>query len=592
MRTHCEACHRPQPREWQPGDLCIHCGGATREEMRCHWCVRWGPRAAFCRNCGSAAASRAEYGPARMLKQLGASVFEIPRLLRELPQEQIDTYASLYAVHAAALEAHLADAHWLGRRLYQSHWAERLEEEYTPQLPWPDDVLRRMSRAEPPVTANEIAEAQRMAASPIPLLAELALLVRLRLGDFTALRAAEPLLFSGDAEVAAEAALQLSGWRVLFAGQSELRRHELTTALQRSPLPQHAAPRLAVLGVTPEKSLTLTGDVDTDLLIHIHERHAGPLREALVSPDAQLRFTAAGQLLRLEDADGVEAVLATATAGEQLDLMNQALRQKRPRPAWNETLFAIVNGTTDARLRRTAARVLCLSAGPGEAMRLLRESAMDSGVVHALLQQPFEPELYREIGEALVRGGAFRTSQWGMDAAAKPEAMPADFVPEIYPHADDDTRRELLRFAEMQIEARAEPGTPLERFVIRQCFAAAPAAVVGAAWASMHRIQMHRRVGLRVPCEPSPENLAWCWTVPEWLEAIATLLEAPEAVRQTFVRDDFDRFLRGTGAEMLAAAAPYGDLRRRIATAVPIADPYLYAARFSAALDAAATMSQ
>ena len=97
---------------------------------------------------------------------------------------------------------------------------------------------------------------------------------------------------------------------------------------------------------------------------------------------------------------------------------------------------------------------------------------------------------------------------------------------------------------------------------------------------------MHREVGLTVPCDLSLENVAWCWSVPEVLTAIAGLMANPEAVRQTFVRDDFDRFLRSAEPEVFSAAAAYPDECRRVINAAPLADPYIYAVRFAAELKA------
>ena len=56
----------------------------------------------------------------------------------------------------------------------------------------------------------------------------------------------------------------------------------------------------------------------------------------------------------------------------------------------------------------------------------------------------------------------------------------------------------------------------------------------------------------------------------------------PEAVLQTFVRDDFDRFLRSVQPKCFSAAAVYPDECSRVINAAPLADPYIYAVRFAA----------
>ena len=68
------------------------------------------------------------------------------------------------------------------------------------------------------------------------------------------------------------------------------------------------------------------------------------------------------------------------------------------------------------------------------------------------------------------------------------------------------------------------------------------------------------------------------------MTAIAGLMANPEAVRQTFVRDDFDRFLRSAEPEFFSAAATYPDECRRVIDAAPLADSYIYAVRFAAEL--------
>jgi primosomal protein N' len=107
MRAHCESCGKAQPVDWRAGDLCVHCGLAVRQEGRCHWCVKRGPRAKFCRSCGAAAVAREQFGAARILKNMGASVFEIPKYLAEMEPEQIATYDSMYGVQAAAANRHI-----------------------------------------------------------------------------------------------------------------------------------------------------------------------------------------------------------------------------------------------------------------------------------------------------------------------------------------------------------------------------------------------------------------------------------------------------------------------------------------------------
>ncbi|MFN0106376.1 MAG: hypothetical protein ACKV2U_30330 [Bryobacteraceae bacterium] len=580
MRAVCESCAKPQPVDWRPGDLCVHCGVAVREEARCFWCAKWGPKAKFCRKCGAGAVAQEHYGPARMLKHMGASVFEIPKLLKELDPELIATHQSIYGAHAAVANRHIEDARWLGRHLYQRHWDAELEEELIAQLPWPDERLEAYSvasKSEPdPVTLSE--------SSPFPRIRDLAHLVRIHRGDFRDLSDCTQLIHSADPAIAAEAALQFSGWRAIYCTYTEINRHDLIAVLRESPLPAHAAPRLAVLGAEPRPEYFVTGDPDTDFLVLILDKNTRALETFLGSPDPMRRYVSAAQLVRLQHAGAIGPALRGADPERQLQLLRDVIRYKNPIPALHNDFFALIENSSDVRVRQAAAQAISLARFHPDSLRLLDLANGDSGIIHSLLRSKPAPESYLEIGRRLVRTGHFNMDQWGWDQAAKPDAMPVTFVEENYPHANHDTRRELLRFAEKQIEAHGVLRSPLERLLIRQCFASAPAELIGTAWACVHRIQMHREAGLTVPCDLSLENVSWCWTLPEVLTAIADLMANREAADQTFVRDDFDRFLRSAEPEFFAAAKAYPDECRRVIESAPLADPYTYAVRFAADL--------
>jgi hypothetical protein len=584
MRAVCETCAAPQPVDWRPGDLCTQCGNAAREEVRCHWCARWNPKGNFCRKCGAVAVPVEQYGAARMLKHMGASVFEIPKLLAGFEPDLIATHLAIYSIHAAAAHRHIEDARWLGQFLYQKNWAQDVEEELTPQLPLDDATLARFQAA-PPADPNPVKRAAAIAAhSPVLRLRAVADLVRIHLGDFGGLSSAAPLLDSDDAALAAEAALQLSGWRSLYTAHTGIPRHKLIGVLTQSPLPAHAAPRLAVLGAEPPIAPSPTGHPETDFLLVILQANTRALADALASPDPARRYVAAAQLIRLHKPEPVAPVLLAAGPDEQLNLLQEIGRAKRPVTALHPALFSLVANTPNPRIRKSAANAIALARSHPDFLRLLDFGSDDSDIIHAMLLAKPAPETCFAIGERLVREGRFRTSQWGWDAASKPGLMPVTFVPDLYPHAVAEVRIELLRFAEMQIEAHGADGTELERFLIRQCFAAAPPEVVGAAWASIHRIQMHRRVGLTVPCDLTLANVQWCWTMPELLEGIAYLMAHPAAVRQTFVRDDFSRFLRSAPPDFFVAAAQNPDACARVSAAAQLTDPFVGAPRFAAQL--------
>jgi hypothetical protein len=508
-----------------------------------------------------------------MLKHMGASVFEIPKLLGELDPELIATHQSLYGAHAAAANRHIEYARSLGQFLYQKHWAGALEEELFAQLPWPDEKLATY-------TGAPLSEA-----SPIPLIANLAHLVRIQHGDFTDLGHSAGLIHSDDLAIAAEAALQFSGWRALYCVYTEISRHELIAVLRQCPLPVHAAPRLAALGAEPRPEYFATGNADTDFLILILDQNTRALESFLDDRDSQRRYVAATQLVRLKSADAIGGALRSADPEQQLQILRDVIRYKTPIPALRDEFFALVENSPEPRVRQAAALAITLARRHADALRLIELAGDDRDIIHSLLRSKLEPATYAEIGRRLVHSGHFNMDQWGWDEAAKPDSMPLTFVEENYPHASPQTQIELLRFAEKQIEAHGITRSELERLLIRACFTSGPAELIGTAWACIRRIQMHRQVGLIVPCDLSLENVAWCWRLPEILTAIAGLMANPDAVRQTFVRDDFDRFLRSAESDFFAAARAYPDDCRRLVNAAPLADPYTYAMRFAASLE-------
>lgn len=572
MRAICESCAAPQPVDWRPGDLCGHCGRAVREELRCYWCAKWTPKGKFCRKCGAVGIAHDHYGPARMLKHMGASVFEIPKLLGELDPELIDTYQSIYSTHLAVANRHIDYARKLTQSLYHKHWPSELEEFLIPQLPWPDPEFNHYSAC--PLSDE----------STIPLIADLALLAQYQRGDYRKLRLGTQLIFSPNTAIAAEAALQFSGWRALYTTYTEIKPYQLIPILEQSPFPQYAAPRLAALGAEPAPAYAQTGDPDTDFLVLLLDQIIPSLETALDSSDPKRRFVAATQLIRKKHPERLGPTLRAAAEEDQLQLLQDIIRLKLPVPTLHDDLFALFETSENRRVSRSAARAITLAAIPADCYRLLEMSNHDRDVIQSLLLAPLAPETLYEIGRRQVVAGRFTMDQWGWDRAAKPGRMPVSFVEDLYGQASPKVQAQLLRFAEIQIEAHEQPELSIERFLIRQCFATAPAETIGAAWASIHRIQMHRTVGLRVPFDLTVQNVEWCWTMPEFLRQLAALFAFPEAVQQTFVRDDLDRFLRSANEEFYAAARQYPDECRRIIEAAPLADTYTYALRFAANL--------
>lgn len=492
MRALCEACGQPQPPDWTPGEQCVHCGQAVRRELRCFWCAKWTLAAKFCRSCGAETVEPRVYGAARMLKDAGTDRFSVPKMLRELDPEQIENFTRIYQRHAALVARHVDELRFLESVLRQSVWSPGLEDELIKRLPWPEETLKAMSDVprppdDPLPKARSIAEH-----SPFGVTQAVAAVARLRLRDLKAHADVVNLLHGSDPALRAEAALALASWRVLWTvGRPRPDVRPLLDELRKSPFPVEAAVGLALL----------TQQTD-DLL-----------RDALASEDPDVAFGAA---LALGDVDRLRAALKgdelqQAAAGRKLvemgviqavvetveksplevrtELVEALLRRKGPAPEASATLLEIVESGEDERLRERAARLLCRDLRPEWVLRIAKAARGDRHIYQNLLQAPgLGPSEASELGAFLLREGAFRMHQYGMSDVAK--KMPAAFVPAHFAAADEETKPELLRFAEKQLEEGDVE--ELHRFLLNACFGPHSAKVRAGAWWALHRTYRNR----------------------------------------------------------------------------------------------------
>src|SRR5258706_1562852 len=182
-RANGEGCGKAQPPDWKAGDLCSFCGKAVRHDIRCYWCAKWVPAAKFCRSCGAAGVEERLYGAARMLKDAGTDRFTIPKQLKDFDPDQIENFSRIYQRHAVAVARHVDELRFVERFLRQNHWSAALEDQLVPQLPWPEDMLARMST---PTAApgDELATLRAIQeTSPFEATGSLSRLARLRFGD-------------------------------------------------------------------------------------------------------------------------------------------------------------------------------------------------------------------------------------------------------------------------------------------------------------------------------------------------------------------------------------------------------------------------
>jgi hypothetical protein len=489
MRARCEGCGKPQPPDWKAGDLCSFCGQAVRHDVRCYWCAKWVPAAKFCRSCGAAVVDERLYGAARMLKDAGTDRFTIPKQLKEFDPDQIENFSRIYQRHAIAVARHVDELRFLERFLHQKHWSAELEDQLIPQLPWNEETLARMS-APPHPPGDDLATAKAIQEkTPFDRTESLAQLARLRLNDWSVHKEACGTFHSGDPAVRAEAALALTGWRVwaTFGRLRDLER-PIVQELQKSTFKVEAAVRLGLLGI----------------------EHKDLLRDALASADPELSFPAAlvlGEVDRLQAAlrgDGLQKIAAgnklialgiikpvvetveKSPLEVQRELVESLVRRKEPAPEAETTLLEIVETTEDESLRERAVRILCRRLRPEWVLRIARAAEGDRHIYQSLLQAPdLAPDAAQELGDFLLANKGFRTSQYGLSTVAENGRMPDTFVPSRFARADEETRGEMLRFAETQLERRGSE--ELHRFVLNVVFGAYPAKTRAAAWWVLHR---------------------------------------------------------------------------------------------------------
>lgn len=583
MRAVCEACGRAQPLDWKAGDLCTSCGQAVRREVRCYWCVRWTPFVRFCRGCGAELVEESRFGAARMLKDAGVDRFSIARRLTELAAqdvEQLDNLSRLYQRHAALLARHVdalrfVEGHLVGTRGVRD-WSGALEDARLPQLPWPEETLRSLEAAAPgaPASGGALPTLKLLSeTSPFPLTQDLATLARLRWGDLGVLPRALELLRTDDRALAGEAALALASWHVL----SSMRRGRdldarLVEALQGDELPPlEACVGLGLLGQLDRDKLSealTTSELDlwfpAALALGDEDRLRAALRLSAETVAAQsrgpvelLRALAGKRLVALGATRPVVDALPTAAPSEQLAWVEALLGIKGPIPEAGEALLSIVEHTSDATLRERAARLLCRSLRPDWALRLARAAQGERYIFQSLLSEAaaLPPEALGEVAAFWVDEGLFSMTQYGLEEAGRRGALADDFVPRHFARAreekQEETQKELLRFAESQLEARGDEA--LHRFMLNVVYGPYPAATRSAAWWVLHRWYRRSDVRGEGPLTLEPKAVErFFGSVQAFAPHLAAVLRDPATLKEVGVFEHLAHLL-GSATEHGAA---------------------------------------
>ncbi len=483
----CAACGGAQPADWKAGDLCAHCGQASRREVRCYWCAKATPVAKFCRSCGAAVVEDRLYGAARMLKEAGTDRFTIPRLLGELDPDQIENFSRIYQRHAMAVSRHADELRFLERFLRQKHWSASLEDELIPQLPWPEATLANYST--PPLPAgDDLATARAIqTSSPLPLARALAALVRLRLGDWDAYPQALEGFRSNNDALRAEAVLLLSSWRTRHAVQRQEDPRKFIEELKRSPFKTEAAVALAALSREPvELPAEAVDSADRDVALGAALVRGDVDRLcAALRGDPLERLAAGCALARLGVFAPLEATLREGPDDLRAALIYTLSNSKQAAPELGGVLLELVDTTPDETLRERAVRILCRACPPGALLRLAK-AARGSRSIYQTLLQTASPEGQVELADFLLDQGAFTMTQYGLKEAALPDS----YVPSRFARADEKTKVQLLSFAEGQLEKRGDED--LHRFVLQTYLGPPPASVRTAACWVLRRWYRHQ----------------------------------------------------------------------------------------------------
>jgi hypothetical protein len=494
MRALCEGCGQPQPPDWKAGDLCSFCGKAVRHDVRCYWCAKWVPAGKFCRSCGAAVVEERLYGAARMLKDAGTDRFTIPKQLQDFDPDQIENFSRIYQRHSVAVARHVDEVRFLERFLRQKHWSAALEEQLVPQLPWNEETLGRLSSPMLP-PGDDLATVKAIEeTSPFSSTKMLASLARVRLGDWSAHKNASSLLHASDPTLCAEAALVVTGWRVLTAvGHPRNDDRTLTEVLQRSAFKIEAAVRLGFLGQRNEDLLRealTSSDPETAFAAALLLGDVDRLQAALQGDDLE-RIAAGNKLIELGIIKPVIEPVRKSPIEVQQELVSALLDRKEPVPEMGETLLEIVETTQDKTLRERAARILCRGLRPEWTLRIARAAKDDSSIYQSILQiGELPPDALQEFGDFLIERGRFGMHQYGLPKVAEEGRMPATFVPTRFGKANENMGLELLRFAEVQLGHREDE--QLHRFVMNVVFGPHSAKTRAAAWWVLHRWYRHQ----------------------------------------------------------------------------------------------------
>jgi RNA polymerase subunit RPABC4/transcription elongation factor Spt4 len=476
VRAVCDSCELPQPSDWEPGNLCVHCGLVARREKRCHWCVAWTPDGKFCRSCGSQTVADEHYGAARMLKNAGVDQFTIPQRIEAMEADQLEHFTRMYQRQATVVTRHVDDAAFVESFLTQTGWSAAIEDDLVPKLPLPDDELNAL-KIPPSKAADPSARLEEIFAStPFPIIRALSSLARLKQMPATLepefIDTAMELLKYGEGPAKEEAALIFGHWRMVYSPIALMYRSATVNALYECSRQPDAAIALRLLDEDAEvhDAEVASADPDRAFQAALALVAVEPLINALRDDDR--RFAAASRLAYHNPVVELGPVLAKFTDDQQEHLFNKLLSGKAPVDHLHDALMERAeHGPKE--VRSTAITLLYRMGRIEDAERLVRlsDGSDRTYTIQAYLQNPaISAGDTEQFLRFLVTERFFNGNQYGMDKVTESDRVSARFVPGVWGLAvDDEMREQLLRFAEEQLGAHSDES--LHEFVLRQIFA-------------------------------------------------------------------------------------------------------------------------
>lgn len=337
-----------------------------------------------------------------------------------------------------------------------------------------------------------------MAHSPFSQTQILAGCARLHFGEWEAI----PTVRQGlayRADLGLECALALTGWRVIYEhGIDSYDRQPLAQNLRDSSLfPVHTATRLFFVehrgSTIPEEALS-SSDRELRFLAALGAQDVGQLAEALREPGPRRR-AAAGVLASAGAFDHLGPIIRDLTGLDRAYLLKNIQLSRKPVDTLRDVLTEVAE-TGAPREVSIALQLLSRCDRFPATPRLVGKALEERGDTQTLLQaKNLEAGDLVTIVDRLLANGRFTLNQFGLKDCAEPGRLPDDFVPRRFETADLETKCEMLRFVEEQIERRQRASGPVDElwtFVTRVSFGPYPAKVIDGAWWVLKRLIQQR----------------------------------------------------------------------------------------------------